>query len=161
MKLFSFAIALLFFMACQKTEMAAHDNNFSSTLAISDAVNFKGLCTWSVEYSNTAFDLKLNNLNQTVLTATITTTMKEKVVTGNCIPASQQSQHSYALSAFFISGNSLIVYFKQDDSSFPQNIASFTGIINASDITGILTFYRKSDGIFCKVEMPLQLSKNG
>jgi len=85
--------------------------------------------------------------------------MKEKVVTGSCIPSAQQSQHSYTLSTSSISGNSLLIYFRQDESSFPQNIALFTGTITSTGISGILTFYRKSDGIFCKVEMPFQLSK--
>lgn len=160
MKLFYIATALLFFLgACQKIETAAPDINYSGKLATSGAVNFKGLCTWSVEYINTVFDVKLDNSNQKILSATIATTMKEHVVTGNCIPASQQNQHSYTLSAFSISGNSLLIYFKQDNNSFPQNIASFSGTVTASEITGVLLFFRKSDGIFCTVEMPLQLSK--
>jgi hypothetical protein len=160
MKLFYIAPALLFLLgACQKTETAAPDINYSGKLTTSGAVNFKGLCTWSAEYVNSVFDVKLDNSNQKVLYANISTTMKEKLITGSCIPASQQSQHVYTLSAFSISGNSLAIYFMQDTGSFPQNTASFSGTIASTGIAGTLTLYRKSDGIFCKVEMPFQLAK--
>jgi len=160
MKLFCLFISILLLLgSCQKTENASPDNIFSGNLASSGAVTFNGLCTWSAEYINTSFDVKLDNSNRKVLYANIVTTMKEKVITGSCIPASQQSQHAYMLSAFTISGDSLVIYFKQDESSFPQNTSSFSGTITRTGITGNLTFYRKSDGIYCKVEMPLQLIK--
>jgi hypothetical protein len=162
MKLFCMLSAFVcVFSACQKTATVAPDNIFSGKLPGSGAVNFYGLCSWNVEYINTAFDVKLDNSNQKVLYANIATTMKEKLLAGNCIPAAQQSQHAYTLSAYAINGNSVVIYFKQDDSSFPQNNASFSGTITATGITGILIFYRKADAIFCKVEMPFQITKNG
>lgn len=162
MKLFCLLTGFLFLLgSCQKTETAAPDNNFSGKLASSGVVNFNGLCTWSAEYVNSVFDVKLDNSNQKVLYANVATAMREQVITGSCIPSSQQSLHVYTLSAFSISGNSLVIYFSQDAGSFPQNTASFSGTITSTGIAGTLTFYRKSDGIFCEVGMPFQLSKKG
>lgn len=145
--------------ACKKKEEPVPNAVFTGKLTSSGLVNFKGLCTWSVEYVNSNFDIKLDGSRQTVLTASVATTMKEAVVSGGCTPASQQSPHLYSLASASVNGTDIVIYFKQDAVSFPQNEASFTGFVTSSSITGILTFFRKSDGIFCKVEMPFEFQK--
>jgi hypothetical protein len=152
-------LTILLLGACKKKDGPAPDIVFTGKLTSSGLVNFKGLCTWSVEYVNSNFDIKLGGRGQTVLLANIATTMKEAVVSGGCTPPSQQSPHLYSLVSASVNGAKIDIYFKQDAGSFPQNEASFTGFITSSGITGKLTFYRKSDGIFCKVEMPFQLQK--
>jgi hypothetical protein len=157
--LLTFLFGILF-SSCKKTADPAPENSYTGKLSSSGSVSFKGLCMWSVEYNNSTFDIKLDNKKQTVLSATVSTTMKENVLSGSCIPLTQQSQHLYTLSSATVNGSNLLIYFKQDSNSFPQNTASFIGNINATSITGLLTFYRISDGIFCKVEMPFQILKN-
>lgn len=132
---------------------------YTGTSSSSGKVPFGGViyCNYSVEYTNIAFELKLDKASQQIKSANVSATMTETIQSG-CIPGdihAETQRHTYSMGNFSIDGSSITIYYLQDPTSFPQNIAVFKGFLEGKSVFGTLTFNRTSDGLPCIVNMKI------
>lgn len=132
---------------------------FSGLNISSGSVPFGGTpyCNYSVEYTNTALEIKLNPQNNVITKANISTTMHETVLTANCYAGNNNwvKKNYHTLLSGQISGNNVSISFLNNQNNFPNNITTFVGTKYGNQISGTIKLIRNNNDMSCTVNIPI------
>jgi hypothetical protein len=115
-------------------------------------------CNYTVEYTNTALEIKLNS-NNLITNANISATMNEIVLTPNCYSGNNNwvKKNYYTLHSGNISGNNVSISFINNQNNFPKNITTFMGTKVGNKISGTIKMIRNHD-MNCIVTIPITMN---
>ncbi len=127
--------------------------------------NFGGspYCSYRVDLSNVTQTIELANDRSGVVRSTLSGTHKETGLNGCPFPASAPTSFQYTMTGQSVVGSSVsITYASVVNANFPQGVATFTGVIAGSMISGTLAFNRTDQAaalLRWSVISPIQLAR--